>query len=225
MKHNARFFFVLLLLVIPALACQAVSSGTETVTSNEPAEAPQPQILFEDDFSKQAHGWDTIRDEEGVTDYENGGYRIFIDKTEWYFWSTPGVNFSDVIIRVDATKLGGPDNNEFGVICRYVDADNFYFFTAASDGYYSINKFFEGEQSFVGMEEMQFNDDVINLGNASNVIKASCIGSNLTLEVNGTILADVTDADIQTGDVGLIASTWDVAGTDILFDNFVVTKP
>ena len=33
------------------------------------------------------------------------------------------------------------------------------------------------------------------------------------------------DETFTTGDVGLIAGTFDAAGTDIRFDNFVVSKP
>jgi hypothetical protein len=43
--------------------------------------------------------------------------------------------------------------------------------------------------------------------------------------VNGQILADVKDSDLSDGDIGLIASTFDESGVDILFDNFVVTRP
>jgi hypothetical protein len=35
----------------------------------------------------------------------------------------------------------------------------------------------------------------------------------------------VPDTSFTSGDVGLIAGTYEEAGTDVLFDNFVVTKP
>ena len=126
---------------------------------------------------------------------------------------------------MDATKIGGPDENDLGVICRYKDDSNFYFITISSDGYYGVNKFLDGEQSLVGMDALQFNDTIVKTGSATNHIQVKCIGSNLTLSANGQVLADVIDTDFAAGDVGLIVGTYDTAGADILFDNFVVAKP
>ena len=65
----------------------------------------------------------------------------------------------------------------------------------------------------------------INQGNATNAIRADCVGDNLTLYANGTILADVRDSRFTSGDVGLIAGTFDIPGAEILFDDFVVRQP
>ena len=223
MKIDRRFFLVITVLAVAALACQATSSGDDATAPE--VSIPQTEVLFNEDFSNSNSGWDDIEDEEGITGYRDGGYRILINKTDWYFWSTAGKNFTDVVIDVEATKSGGPDNNEFGIICRYVDQDNFYFFSISSDGYYGISKFVDGDQSGVGMEDMQFNDKVIKLGTATNKLRATCNTDNLKFEVNGQVLADVKDSSLTSGDVGLIASTFDEVGVNILFDNFVVTKP
>jgi hypothetical protein len=227
MKFDRRFLLVFIALILISLACQAVTSGTQATgeQSTEPTRTASPQILFQDDFSNTSSGWDDIEDEEGFTGYRDGSYRIYINKTDWYFWSTPGLNFSDVIIDVDTTKQGGPDKNEFGVICRYIDVDNFYILAISSDGYYGISKFVNGEHSSVGVDQMEFNDKVIKLGASSNHIRASCVENRLTLEVNGQILADFKDDDLTAGDVGVIASTYEEPGTDIAFDNFTVTRP
>jgi len=214
---------VIAALAFVALACQATSpSGNPTSPDTA---IPKAEVLFDDDFSDSNSGWDDIQDEEGITGYRDGGYRILINKTDWYFWSTPGKNFSDVVIEVVATKTSGPDNNEFGIVCRYTDENNFYIFSISSDGYYGISKFVNGDQSGVGMDDMQFNDKVIKLGTATNKLRATCNSDNLKLEVNGEVLADVKDANLTSGDVGLIASTFDEVGVNILFDDFVVTKP
>ena len=63
------------------------------------------------------------------------------------------------------------------------------------------------------------------ISTTSNHIQAECIGSNLTLTVNGEQVLTAQDSSLTGGDVGLIAGTFDEAGVDISFDNFVVTKP
>ena len=224
MKKQVGMTLMIVVLVLAALACQLPNIASPSNGGDEDSQPPA-KVLFQDDFSDTGSGWDRVSDTEGINDYADGGYRIFVDKLNWYFWSNPGLNFTDVIIDVDAKKIGGPDENDFGVICRYKDESNFYFFTIGSDGYYGISKIIDGEEYLVGMDELQFNDTLIKLGDASNHIKAECVGSSLTLTINNKILADVSDSDITAGDVGLIAGTYDTPGTDILFDNFTVTKP
>ena len=67
--------------------------------------------------------------------------------------------------------------------------------------------------------------EAINQGNATNRLRADCIGQTLTLYVNDQQVFQTSDSQFSSGDVGLIAGTFDVAGTDIHFDNFVVRKP
>jgi hypothetical protein len=119
---------------------------------------------------------------------------------------------------------GGPETNEFGIICRHVDDDNFYFLTATSDGYYSISKYLDGE--YYNLSEDTFvATDLVNQGIASNHLRVDCIGDTLSIHINGQFVASVTDSDFQSGDVGLLAGSYDEAGADLLFDNFVVYQP
>ncbi|MBU4226021.1 MAG: hypothetical protein KKC71_09395 [Chloroflexi bacterium] len=160
-----------------------------------------------------------------MSDYANGGYRIYVKMTEYDAWANPSRSFpGDVRIEVDATKIGGPDDNDFGVICRYQDVDNFYYLLISSDGYAAIGKYEGGSQQLISSDNMQ-KVDGITPGAATNHIQADCIGSELKLYVNGNLVATATDSSFTSGDVGLMAGTFDTAGTDILFDNFYVYKP
>ena len=64
-------------------------------------------------------------------------------------------------VGVDASKLGGPDDNSFGVICRYRDAENFYAFLVSSDGYYGIIKVKDGKYSLLSGKNMDFNSGIV----------------------------------------------------------------
>jgi len=217
------FAFPLLAL---SLACSLVSGPEIDVNEVVPEiESGLGQsVLFRDDFSDTSSGWDRVDAAEGVTDYANGGYRIFVDQTEHDYWANPGLVFGDVQVEVDATKAAGPDDNDFGVICRYQDSDNFYSFLISSDGYYSTTKVANGTQEFLGSDNW-LPTDAVNQGNATNRVRADCIGSSLTLWANGQLVHSASDSSFTTGDVGLIAGTFSEAGTDILFDNFVVLQP
>ena len=49
--------------------------------------------------------------DEGVTDYADGVYRIWVNTSSTDVWANPGLNFTDAIIEVEATKVGGSDDN------------------------------------------------------------------------------------------------------------------
>jgi len=184
------------------------------------------EILFQDNFAYTNTGWDSVRNEDGMTDYDKGGYRIQVLDANTDYWANPGLSgLEDVSITVDVKKLAGPDDNDFAIICRYVDIDNFYAFLASSDGFYGITKVVAGEQEIIGQDELLPTDAIVQGADAVNTLRADCIGTTLTFYINGTQVAQEEDNSFSSGDVGLMAGTFDEPGTDVLFDNFVVYKP
>jgi hypothetical protein len=202
-----------------ALSILACSTGFQN--SPRPASG---EVLFEDDFSDPTSGWDRIQDSDGKTDYIDGKYRILVNTPDTDVWANPGEKFSDVSIRVTAAKVGGTDNNDFGIICRYVDSDNFYFFVISSDGYYGIGKVKDGQFLMVNQQDMLPSEEIRKSGEA-NVIRADCVGSTLSLSVNEKVIDTQEDSDFKAGDVGLLAGTFAEAGVEVEFDDFEVKMP
>ena len=116
------------------------------------------------------------------------------------------------------------DDNSFGVLCRYQDTSNFYRFIASSDGYAGIILVKDGDVTNLNGEGLIPIDTAL-AGNATNKIRVNCIGNTLTLFVNGEQVLTAQDSTFSNGDVGIFAGSFDIAGTEILFDNFVVTRP
>jgi hypothetical protein len=215
MKIYLRFISIISILTLSIVACATLSEqGSENSAG----------VLFKDDFSDPSSGWDRVRNDEGITDYEDGAYRIYVQSPNIDYWANPNLNFTDVNISVQATKVGGSDDNDFGVLCRYQDPENFYFFIISSDGYYGIGKML-GDQQILISDDNLLPSEEINQGNARNTIQASCIGNMLSLSVNGKLLSSVEDKDFLSGDVGLITGTYDSSGTDVHFDDFRVLRP
>jgi hypothetical protein len=221
------YFFFLSILLAASLACDLSTPQTSSGSNSN--------LLFQDDFSSTSSGWDKVHDADGITDYENGAYRIQINTigtngNGMSYWATPGLESqipADVHIEVDATKNGGPDENDFGVMCRYTTANkkpNFYQFMVTSDGYVGILLVTNGDQKMISSDKLQASDAVKQDGTL-NHIRADCVGTSLTLYVNSQKVATATDASLTNGDVGLIAGTYKQPGTDIFFDNYIVTKP
>ncbi len=223
-----RLWILLAGLVLLLMACSfSFGSGSGESTTSTPA--PKAKILFQDDFSDTGSGWDRVKDDNGsLTDYVDGRYRILVNEDQTDIWANPGKNFDgDVVVSVDAVRNSGPEDNDFGVICRYQDADNYYFFVISNDGYAAIGKVVNGEQKLLNKEGKMVPSDKLPQGKGVTYhIVASCIGDVLTLTVNGKRIMTVKDGSLApTGDVGLLAGTFDKKGTDILFDNFVVRRP
>ncbi len=209
---NSKILILLILLALTLTACQFAPA------------AQSGDVLFEDDFSTRANRWTSLANEGGVMNYDGGGFRMVVSAQGRDYWATPGLNFDDVRIDVDTIKVAGPVENRIGVVCRHRDVQNFYFFVISTDGYYAIGKVKEGEQSLIGQKEMLYSS-AIETGLAINHLRVECQGSILRLYINDAPTALVDDFDFPEGDVGLLAGTFDEAGLDVLFDNFVVIKP
>lgn len=222
-KEPVALFLVPLLVL--SLACSALPSLGGTGGGSSDITVPDgATVLFSDDFSDTGSGWDRVNTAEGVTDYADGGYRIYVNQANHDYWANPSQSFTDVRVEVDATKVGGPDDNDFGVICRYQDTQNFYAFLISSDGYYGVLRVVDGSSGTIGSDGMEQSDAILQ-GASTNKVRADCVGSELTLYVNGRQVTSVNDSTFSSGDVGLMAGTFEQVGTDILFDNFLVLQP
>jgi len=209
MKTTLKLILFLLVITLTVLAC---SFG-----------AGEGNILYEDDFSNDSSGWDMYSDSEGTTEYSDGVYRISINTESMFYWANPYEKFDDVIVEVTANKSSGGDDMQYGIICRHADIDNWYALIITADGYAAIRKRFQGS-------DLDFITDFVeapsvNTGSATNTLRAECVGSRLSLFVNGELAIETNDSDISSGDVGLMAGTFAQPFAEALFDNFAVRKP
>jgi hypothetical protein len=182
------------------------------------------EVLFQDDFSLTSSGWDRYQDDIYRADYQDGEYRIEIFSPETIAWSLPKLSFQDVWISVEAVRVKGPEDNAFGVICRYENPSNFIFFLISSDGYAGIGRYINGEKTLLSDESL-LPTDAVRSGGEGNFIQAECIGDRLTLFVNNSRVAEAVVESIRSGDVGLIAGTYADPDVEIRFDNFSTVQP
>lgn len=197
-------------------------SSCAPVALPELPSAQSGDILYQEAFEDNTTGWHRVANDNGIMDYDQGGYRILVRQPRLNVWSTAERNFGDVRLEADVIRLHGPDENRMGLMCRYQGGD-YYFFIITNDGYYAIGKFLGGMTLLLGQTEMQ-PSDVIRKG-GMNHLRADCIGNTLTFYVNFTQIASVTDSDLPSGDVGLLAGSFSEPGVDVMFDQFVVIQP
>jgi hypothetical protein len=174
------------LLAAGLLACTVSGLGTSPPTRAVPsivfplatpslALETTPGVLFHDDFSYPLSGWDVRRDPDAITDFAPGAFVIFVGKPDTALWSVAHRYMGDVRIQVEATQAGGPDDNLYGVICRYQDRDNFYRFVISGNGYAGITKRSQGQVLVISGDYLTVSS-AVRRGMATNQLSAVCQG-------------------------------------------------
>jgi hypothetical protein len=214
--------FVCLRLLSPPIAILLVASlGACTP---DPGALPPGSVLFQDDFSRRSSGWPTRHTAQAILEYEEDHYTMLVLAPHASQWSTPGLDVGPARIEVDALHLGGPDDNFFGLVCRYRDDANFTFLVASSDGFAGIGEVRQGERSLLSGGAMLPAEPVAPRG-YSNHLTAECLDDALRLYINGRLVAEAPGGGPASGDVGLITGTYAAPGVEIVFDSFSVQVP
>ena len=233
MKNSKVISFSVLLLAT-MLACSTVSNIVATPTSTPlptstptliptPTATPNP-VLFEDDEFTDSCTLDSTTDVERFV--ENGQFNMRVLTPLFVAWTEcTQVEYGDFILEVDATQVGGPDNNTYGVIFRYgLDAKEFYTFLISGDGFYvfTVDGAERTEPEFlVDWTE----SSAINKGAQTNHIKVVAVGSNMKYYVNDQLLGEVQDTRFSTGTLGFFAGTLKEGGVQVSFDNLKISQP
>ena len=182
-------------------------------------------ILYMDDFSNPKSGWPSWNNENGsFIGYRAAGLRILVNQAQTDLFARPGKIFANTRIEVDAVKIGGPDNNHFGILCRYQDVKNYYAFLVTSDGYNGIIKVKDGNFSMLSGATLEYNQ-AIRQGENQNHLRADCADQSLSLWVNNQKSLKALDPDFSSGGIGLTTGSYAIGGVDVYFDNFIVFNP
>ncbi len=220
MRRSAGTILIGIILMLSLAGC-SFNDVLEKIFSDQNSD----NVLMVDNFTDPMSGWKVWVGEDGSSiDYSDGALRVFINKSQFDYWSVAGKNYDNVHLESDIKKGAGPDDNDFGLICRYQDENNFYAFVISSDGYAGIIKVKNGEYQVLSGDMLQYSE-AIHRGSDRNRLQAVCKDSTLTFSVNAIKLFEVTDADFTSGDVGVIAGAYDTAGVEVFFDNFAALKP
>jgi hypothetical protein len=221
-------FFMLLLMVLSACSSPAAVVTTSTpVPISTSTLLPPPTlnpVLFEDGEFTASCTFESTTDVERFV--ENGQFNMRVLTPLFVAWTKcTQAEYADFIMEVDATQVGGPDNNIYGVIFRYrLDAKEFYAFLISGDGFYVFTV--DG----VDREEPELLVDwtesaVINKGAQTNRIKVVALGGNMKYYVNDQFLGEVQDARFSAGAVGFFAGTLEEGGVQVSFDNLKISQP
>jgi len=196
----------------------------KSITANFKAIETTPGVLFSDDFSNETGDWDIYSDDFGSVFYEDGWLHLINNNPADFATGTwADQHFTDFILEVETKLVAGTDSNWHMVQCRYQDSNNYYRFGTSADGYYFISKFVN--RNWIGLASVTYSSYINQGVDAINLIRIECIGSNLSLSVNGHLLWQGTDDTFTGGDIVLVADANAGTFTEIAFDNIVVSEP
>lgn len=203
-------------------------------------------VLYQDDFERENANWDVYDD--GIVSYrfDQGRLVVTVNDLNASAWSSLHFTLDDCTLEVEATKLGGPDDNGFGVLFRYRDPDNHYRFDISSDGYYSLSKKVGGTFEVVSAWNAH---PAILTGGQTNRLRVVAQGNTFSFAVNdtplslcvgpgaiwdpqspgtclgGQVLQTWTDGNFSSGQVALGVTAFQELGPSIGFDNLVIREP
>lgn len=214
-------------------------SQTHTMTPIVPTSTPTPTHTPTQGMTYQA-----MPGFSNLTDYftdPNSGWPVKTSGVHRYWYAadhyhiqvdtidTQYVILSGFVISNGAVMTYGliPDQTSspqayYGVVCRYQDIDNYYFFEISYDGFYRIGKVWNGVFSLIGMGAAK-TSSAINIGDY-NQITATCVENELSLTINGIFIETVYDNTFTSGDTGLCASASNVPGIIAAFDYFIAEE-
>lgn len=202
----------------------AADTATPTATTSPtPLISPTVEfnLVFEDRFTSQT--WAVQTGEDFGFGYLDEGYTIYINLVNAAIWSLRGSGtLSDVRVETDARRYDGPVDGYYGVVCRHSDEDNYYAMMISDAGTYGIARMEDGSLEFIYESTDEF--DIIQPGEI-NRITGECVGSRISLFVNGTEMVSLEDDTHQSGSNGLVAKTRLAPNFQALYTYFAISTP
>lgn len=204
------------------------------LTTPEPDATPEPidvadrlaeirdtDVTFSDEFRRDNGEWFTESDDDVTYEYAGRTLHIIVNSENrlgWTFNSTiDELAAVDYLVEVDVEQVAGPADAELGLIFRFVDEENFYFFAVSNLGTYSLWKLVDNE--WEAILDWTETDALQTDAEAINRLSVLTEGSQITLLANDVALAQLEDDTFATGTVGLMVGTFDEVGVDVAFDN------
>ena len=211
--------------VEPTATTVALTSTATTVVLSPTAPPASSGVrLWWDDFEGEKMWYAGSKEGSYTFEFVHGAYRIYNNLLAAIVWSIRGEKFANIRVEVDAMKQKGPKDGYYGLICRYVDSQNYYALVIANNSTFGVVKMEKGEINFIQKGDIPGN--ILKAKDEYNRLRADCIGTSLILYVNGKKVGEAQDKSFASGDVGIGAGNQlEAAGIDVVFDNFEIWQP
>lgn len=228
LPFSRKAIIVALGLLLAACGSAPTPTATQAPPTAVPATPTQSgfsnsdgDVAFFDDFSDPGSGWTSYPELDYPPSYESGHLVFSIVPTESFGLGYLPRVFEDVAVSVDVKFDQPAHDGDIGILCRYVDSENYYSVEVTENGYYAVWKKVNSEYSWL-IEWTP--SSLIPTDGSPFILNAACDGTQLQVGINDQLLGTANDADLASGYVGLIAGTYENGGLIVSFDNFEVIE-
>lgn len=188
--------------------------------------SPAGSKPFEETF-ETAGNWGTGHSAQVDGQIVNEEYELYVKSNHGQYIASAGEKFGNGIYEVEATQIGGPLNNGYGMVFHLDDASEaFYALEVSGDGYiwigYCEALCEEDAIALVGGD--WFPSPVVNPGlYATNRLKVIVESPLMTFYVNGVEIGRTSDSRLSEGDIAVLVEALGEGDVRVAFDNFKFT--
>jgi hypothetical protein len=221
----------------PPARCAGSATASDNAALSAGGNHAAGEVLLFDDFTApDASLLHTYESTDARYTFDSGAYLVSTRTPGVLAWSTYEDTYENVSIQADASLVEGAPSAASGLVFRYQDEQNYYLFTIAHNGFYTLERIEEGTQhvliDWTPSEAIVTAPDVSNSARDSaapsrhavrNTLHVSVRGATIALSVNGTRLDTTIDATFQRGSVALAVHTFEPGTTSVCFDNVLIT--
>lgn len=190
-----------------------------------PARQPTaaPRLILDESFGAGARGWPN--NPRSTAWAAGGAYHLAARQPGQFVAITAaaGDSLGDVAVTATYRKTGGPDGGGYGIVLR---AQQPLDGVAQGGRYYVLEVGDRGEIGAWRRENDRWIDlltwthsDVVKPGDGTNKLTALALGSRLTLMVNDQVVANLEDAELKEGRVGIFVGG---DGNEVTLERFQV---
>lgn len=162
----------------------------------------------------------------GVNDYASfafvdEAYRINVRESDAFVWSPYEGTFDDVTITTELIFTTGSGDTAAGLLFRFQDENNFYFFNISANGYYALDLFQNGR--WVSLVDWTRTTQVKSSGEP-NQLRVEIVKDYIHLYVNDMLLDVVSDDTFAKGKVAFAVNTFEEHDVTVFFDNLIIWR-
>jgi hypothetical protein len=151
--------------------------------------------------------------------FQAGTYAMTVADPNYIAWSPVDGVYSDGSVSIDLAFADGPRATAAGLVFRYQNPENFYFFSLSGDGYYALDVRENGAWRSL-LEWTKW--PTITGDGTFNRVQVEMRGDNIRLYLDGKLLDQASDSTFSSGGLALAVNTYDTGGATVLFDNLRV---
>lgn len=192
-----------------------------------PFGAAERDLIFADDFDGGLAGsWRLEGDAQGSSAIVDGRLLLTVSAPATVQYATlEDQIFTDFIVDVDATQIGGTVGSSYGILIRMAAPGQFYRFEVTSNGEYTVERH-DGDGAWERLTDgWQESEAIVRGVNQINKLRVAAVAGRFSFYANETLLVQVFDNAYPTGAIAVDAGTFNQIELQVAFDNFAVTAP